>query len=131
MIFCLRSSSVFVVLLTIASIHNAASAQDYPAKPIRLIVPYAAGGNGDILGRIVGQKLAEALGKPVVIDNRPGANGIMGTDLCAKAPPDGYTLVYVGSGHATNPALYASVPFDPIRTSTQSDSRRHRPCSWR
>jgi tripartite-type tricarboxylate transporter receptor subunit TctC len=111
----LRWSPVLVAVLTIAAIQDPAPAQDYPIRPIRLIVPYAAGGNGDILGRIVGQKLADALGKQVVIDNRPGANGIVGTDLCAKAPPDGYTLVYVSSGHATNPALYASVPYDPIK----------------
>lgn len=94
---------------------GSAGAQQYPTKPIRLIVPYAVGGNADILARIVGQKLSDAFGEQVVVDNRPGANGIIGTDLCAKAPPDGYTLVYVGSGHATNPALYAKPPFDPIK----------------
>lgn len=78
----LRWGSVLVAILTLAAIQDPALSQDYPIKPIRLIVPYAAGGNGDILGRIVGQKLADALGKQVVIDNRPGANGIMGTDLC-------------------------------------------------
>lgn len=115
MIFRLPASRVAAAVLSIAAIQGVALAQSYPARPIRLIVPYAIGGNGDILGRIVGQKLSDAFGKQVVIDNRPGANGIIGTDLCAKAAPDGHTLVYVASGHATNPALYASVPFDPIK----------------
>src|SRR5258708_2528139 len=90
-------------------------AQAYPNKPIRLIVPYAAGGNGDILARVDAQMLAEGLGQQVVIDNRVGANGIIGTDLCAKAPPDGYTLLYAGNGHATNPALYDKLPYDSIK----------------
>ena len=90
-------------------------AQAYPNKPIRLIVPYAAGGNGDILARVDAQMLAEGLGQQVVIDNRVGANGIIGTDLCAKAAPDGYTLLYAGNGHATNPALYDKLPYDSIK----------------
>jgi tripartite-type tricarboxylate transporter receptor subunit TctC len=90
-------------------------AQAYPNKPIRLIVPYAAGGNGDILARVDAQMLAEGLRQQVVVDNRVGANGIIGTDLCAKAPPDGYTLLYAGNGHATNPALYDKLPYDSIK----------------
>ena len=89
--------------------------QTYPTKPIRLIVPYASGGNGEILARVVSQKLGEAFGQQVVVDNRAGANGIIGTDLCAKAAPDGYTLLFVGNGHATNPALYGKLPYDSIR----------------
>ncbi|HKA42176.1 MAG TPA: tripartite tricarboxylate transporter substrate binding protein [Burkholderiales bacterium] len=92
-----------------------AAAQEYPVKPTRLIVPYAAGGNADIQARIFGQKLTEAYGQQVVIDNRAGANGVIGTELVAKAPPDGYNLAFVASGHAINPGMYAKLPFDPSR----------------
>src|SRR5688572_21500166 len=73
------------------------SAHDYPNRPIRFIVPYVAGGAGDIFARTIGQKLTDATGQTVVVDNRPGANGIIGTDLVAKAPPDGYTIVMANS----------------------------------
>ena len=92
-----------------------ASAQAFPAKPIRIIVPLAAGGPGDVLARAVGQKLSEALGQPVVIDNRPGANTNVGTEAAAKAPPDGYTLLATASTLTINPSLYASLPYDPIK----------------
>lgn len=86
----------------------------YPSKPIRIISPLASGGSGDALARSVGETLAEALGQPVVIDNRPGANGIIGVDLVAKAAPDGYTLLVASGGNIViNPALYASkLPFN-------------------
>jgi len=89
----------------------------YPAKPIRIISPLASGGSGDALARMVGETLAETLGQPVVIDNRPGANGIIGVDLVAKATPDGYTLLVASGGNvAINPALYgAKLPFNVER----------------
>lgn len=88
----------------------------YPTRPIRFICPYVAGGAGDIFTRTIGQKLTEALGQTVVVDNRPGANGGIGTDIVAKAPPDGYTLVMGNSGPlAVNPVLYKKVPYDPIK----------------
>jgi tripartite-type tricarboxylate transporter receptor subunit TctC len=88
----------------------------FPSKPVRLIVPFTPGGSTDILARAVGQKLSESWGQPVVIDNRPGAGGIIGMELEAKAAPDGYTLVmgHVGT-LAANPALYKSLPYDPVR----------------
>jgi tripartite-type tricarboxylate transporter receptor subunit TctC len=93
-----------------------AHAQSYPAKPIRFIVPYLAGGAGDIYARTMGQKLFEAMGQTVIIDNRPGANGIIGTDLLAKAPPDGYTIVMGNSApFVLNPSLYSKLPYDPVR----------------
>ena len=101
--------------LGIACAGGAIHAQIYPDKPVRVIVAYAAGGNADILARIISQKLAEALGQQFVVDNRGGANGVIGTELVAKAAPDGYTLLFVASGHAINPGLYAKLPFDPIR----------------
>jgi tripartite-type tricarboxylate transporter receptor subunit TctC len=88
---------------------------DYPARPVRLIVPYAAGGNADIVGRLVGQRLAENLGQPVVIDNRGGANSIIGTAVAAKSPPDGYTLLIVAPAIATNPSMVKELPYDTLR----------------
>src|SRR5687767_12046525 len=78
----------------------------YPVKPARIIVPFAAGGGTDSLARLLGQKLAETLGQSFVVDNRPGAGGTIGTELAARAAPDGYTLLMVNAGHVINPALY-------------------------
>ena len=96
---------------------GAAIAQNYPNKPIRIIVPLAAGGTGDTLGRLAADKLAEAFGQQVVVDNRPGANGIIGTDLVAKASPDGYTLASASTGNVIiNPALFGTkLPFNVER----------------
>jgi len=90
----------------------AAQAQDYPTRTIRIIVPTGAGGITDILARLVGKSLSEQLGQPVIIDNRPGAGGTIGTRAGAQAEPDGYTLLMVFPSHAANPALYASLPYD-------------------
>ncbi|RPJ48988.1 MAG: tripartite tricarboxylate transporter substrate binding protein [Betaproteobacteria bacterium] len=93
-----------------------AAAGSYPTKPIRFICPYAPGGAGDIFTRTIAQKLTEALGQTVVVDNRAGANGGIGTDLVAKAPADGYTLLMGNSGPMTvNPHLYRKLPYDPVR----------------
>jgi tripartite-type tricarboxylate transporter receptor subunit TctC len=92
-----------------------AAAQPYPSKPIRLIVPFTAGGGTDISARVVGQKLSERLGTSVVIDNRTGAGGMVGTEIVARAAPDGYTLVLVSSSHAINPSLHRRLPYDSIR----------------
>ncbi len=90
-------------------------AQSYPSKPVRLVVPFTAGGGTDIAARIVGRKLSEELGVSVVIDNRGGAGGTVGTDLVARALPDGYTLVMVSGSHSINPGLYRSLPYDTVR----------------
>src|SRR3989440_13072582 len=87
----------------------------YPTKPIRLIVPAAPGGGTDITARSIAPALQDNLGQPVVIDNRGGAGGIIGTDLVAKAAPDGYTLLLVYVSHATNPTLVAKLPYDTLR----------------
>ncbi|MEO8857207.1 MAG: tripartite tricarboxylate transporter substrate binding protein [Burkholderiaceae bacterium] len=93
-----------------------AHAQAYPAKPIRLIVPFSAGGTTDVLARIIAQNLSNTIGQQVVVDNRPGANGNIGTDLAAKSPADGYTIVMSFDGTMTiNPHTYAKLPFDPQR----------------
>lgn len=94
---------------------GSASAQQFPTKPIRLIVPFAPGGATDYMGRTIAQKLSESLGQPVVVDNRPGANAILGTDMVAKAAPDGYTLLLNAFGHATNPYLVAKLPYDTVK----------------
>ena len=91
-------------------------AEKYPVRPIRLICPYVPGGGADIFSRTVAQKLTEALGQSVVVDNRPGANGGIGTDLVAKAAPDGYTLLLANSGPMTvNPVLYKKVAYNPVK----------------
>lgn len=103
-------------MLFCACVVNAALAQHYPNRPIRFIVPYAPGGAGDIFARVIGAKLSEAFGQQVVVDNRPGANAIIGTDMVAKAPPDGHTLVMANSApFVLNTSLYKQLPYDPIK----------------
>jgi len=94
---------------------TAHSAESYPQRPIRLIVPFAAGGAADIIARMLGAKLGEGFGQQVVIDLRPGAGSVLGTDLAAKAGPDGYTLVLVATAHALNPGLLTKLPYDAIK----------------
>ena len=92
-----------------------AFAQGYPRGPVRVIVPFPAGGGVDTAGRILGQKLAESFGKPFVIENRGGANGNIGTEAAAKSTGDGSTLLFTGAGFVTNPSLYKTVPYDPVK----------------
>src|SRR5258706_7840427 len=93
-----------------------AVAQAYPSKPIRLVVPFPPGGSLDVVARAIGQKLTDAWGQPVVIDNRPGAGGNIGADLVAKSAPDGYTILEGAlSTHAVNVSLYSKMPYDPIK----------------
>ncbi|MFH1603994.1 MAG: tripartite tricarboxylate transporter substrate-binding protein, partial [Pseudomonadota bacterium] len=102
----------FGVLLAIAG--SAAAQQPYPSKPIRLISPYPPGGGNDTLSRLLAQKLTEGFGQQVIVDNRPGGNTIIGTEVTAKAPPDGYTILLVGSSHVLVPRLLKA-PYDPIK----------------
>ncbi|MCC6531758.1 MAG: tripartite tricarboxylate transporter substrate binding protein [Burkholderiales bacterium] len=99
---------VAVLLLCVASLANA----EYPERPIRIIVPFAPGGGTDILARMIGQRLMQAWGKQVVIDNRTGANGVIAAELTAKANPDGHTLLFVAIGHVINPLLQKKLPYD-------------------
>ncbi|WP_029047278.1 tripartite tricarboxylate transporter substrate binding protein [Cupriavidus sp. amp6] len=92
--------------------------QPYPSKPIRLIVPYPAGGGTDTVGRLVGQRLAEILGQPVVVENKPGASGMLGNDTVAKAPADGYTLLLAITAMIQSPSLYKRMPYDAARDFT-------------
>jgi tripartite-type tricarboxylate transporter receptor subunit TctC len=91
-----------------------AAAQDYPTRPVRLIIPFPPGGSNDVVGRLIAIKLGDRLGKQVVVDNRSGAGGVIGTEVVAKAPPDGYTLLIVSMAHAVNPWLYR-LNYDPIK----------------
>ena len=93
----------------------AADAQPYPVRPVRFVVPFAPGGANDLVARVVAQKLSDALGQPVVVDNRGGAGGTIGTDIVAKAPPDGHTLLIASVGMAVNEALYQKLPYDTLR----------------
>jgi len=95
-----------------------ASTAAYPTKPIRLVVPFAAGGTTSILARLLADRMGQSLGQPVVVDNRPGAGGNVGMEVVAKSEPDGYTLLMGPIGLAINPALYAKMPFDPIKDLT-------------
>jgi len=103
---------VAAALLWIA---GAALAQPYPDKPVRFVVPYPPGGGTDVIARIVQERFQAALGQPVVIENRGGAAGSLGTDVVAKAPPDGYTVLFTLSSHTINPAIYAKLPFDTVK----------------
>jgi len=112
-------SAWYLLLFAVPVFAQTAWAQQYPVKPIRFIIPQAAGGSTDTLSRIVGQKLSDALGQQVIADNRAGANGIIGTDLVAKAPGDGYTLLAGGTATISiNVSLYQKIPYNPQRDFT-------------
>src|SRR6266571_2782768 len=104
-----------LVLLAAGPLGAQDRAQDYPRKPLRLIVPFAPGGGNDTVARAIAQHLGARLGQPVIVDNRAGAGGVVGAELAAKSPADGYTLFLGGVGsHAVNPNLHARLPYDPV-----------------
>jgi tripartite-type tricarboxylate transporter receptor subunit TctC len=104
------------ILANLAIPIGANAADPYPTKPIKMIVGFNAGGATDIIARIVSQKLSESLGQVIVVENRPGATGIIGSEVVAKSPPDGYTLLMVTAGtHAINSSLYKDLPYDPVK----------------
>lgn len=108
-----------VVALAIAACASAAAVQsnsaNYPSRPIRVIVPFSPGGGSDILARLLGPRLSDRLGQPVVVDNRPAGSGIVGGDIVAKSAPDGYTLLLVQAAHAVHAQLHTRLPYDPIK----------------
>jgi tripartite-type tricarboxylate transporter receptor subunit TctC len=112
----IRTAALLAAALVLTS--SAVSAQTYPSRQITLIIPFAVGGSNDMVGRAIGKKLAEAWGQPVIVDNRPGAGGVIGTSAAAAAPPDGYTLLLVSSTFTINPAIKKSMPFDTIKDFT-------------
>src|SRR5258707_1322820 len=110
---CMRRLGIALgFVLTFAA--TSAQAQTYPNHPIRLIVPFAAGGAVDVLARLLAGKLSDQVGQPVIVENRPGAGGTLAADQVAKSPPDGYTILQNTNGAAIAPALYNSLPFDAV-----------------
>src|SRR4051812_29969002 len=105
-----RSPAAFAAMLALAS--SLAAAQNYPVKPIRMVIPYAAGGGVDIVGRVVGAKLSEQFGQQIIADNRGGGGGTVGTDTVAKAPIDGYTVLVTNNGLVFGESLYSKLPYD-------------------
>ena len=101
-----------LVMVAVAVLAGPAAAQNYPNRPIKFVVPYPPGGGTDVVARIVNEPLATELGQPIIIDNRGGAAGNLGTDIVAKAPADGYTVLFTLSSHTINPKLYEKLPFD-------------------
>jgi tripartite-type tricarboxylate transporter receptor subunit TctC len=118
------SPRLILVAALVALLPIAALAQDYPSRPVKLVVPYPVGGATDITARLVAEKLSARWGVGVIVENKPGVNGVIGTDVVAKAEPDGYTIGFVASSHVVNPALYRKLPysladFQPVTVSTQ------------
>ena len=111
-----RTGFLLSALIALASIPlKGVAGEAYPAKPVRVIVAYAAGGGNDVTARILAARLTETLGANVIVENRPGATGIIGTEYVARAPADGYTLILADAPHAINPFVYGTVKYDPIR----------------
>ncbi|MBR1268198.1 tripartite tricarboxylate transporter substrate binding protein [Bradyrhizobium sp. AUGA SZCCT0222] len=106
-----------VAALMLAAL-GAASAQSFPSKPVRILVPYPAGGGVDVLTRTLGEVVSKQWGQSVVVENRPGAGGVIASQAVVTSPPDGYTLIMVASGHATNPLLYPKIPYDTFKDFT-------------
>lgn len=109
------ASVLSACLLAVASLAPAAHAQQYPDRPIKMILPFGPGGPTDAVARIVGQRLGARLGQPVIVENRAGANGLVGTEAVSRAPADGYTLLIAPTAHAINPSMYKKLPYDTVR----------------
>ena len=105
-----------VIAVSALSVSGALNAQTFPSKSITIVVPASPGGAIDLAARLIGQKLTESTGQPVVIDNKAGATGIIGTDFVAKSAPDGHTLALVASSHAINPSMKKVLPFDTLKS---------------
>jgi tripartite-type tricarboxylate transporter receptor subunit TctC len=114
-VHALAACALALLPATYAGPTSAQRTDEYPTKPIRIVVPFAPGGPIDVLGRLVTAKASEALGVSVLIDNRPGANGLIGTELVARSPKDGYTLLYTTGSHAANATMYRKLPYDSVR----------------
>ncbi len=112
----MRSNRIFAAVACVIAFGAAhAIAETFPTRPVRMIVPYAAGGGADIVGRLVAQRLGDGWGHTVVVDNRPGAGGNIGTEIVARAPADGYTLLLIGPNHTVNISLYSKISYDPVK----------------
>jgi tripartite-type tricarboxylate transporter receptor subunit TctC len=109
----LGKSALAAIVAVVAT--GAVSAQPFPAKPVRIVVPFAPGGGTDVIARHLATGMTESLKRQVIVDNRAGANGIVGTEVVARSPADGYTLLFVSSPHSINPSVYAKLPYDTLR----------------
>src|SRR5262245_31950897 len=109
--------AAFIVAM-LASLGLASAQSNFPTKPVHIFVPYAAGGAVDILARTLGDVVSRQWGQTVVVENRPGAGGVIASQALVQMPPDGYTLIVVASGHATNPFLYPKLPYDTFKDFT-------------
>src|SRR5438128_8953887 len=111
-----KAGSLFLIALgVLVSATFARAADEFPSKPIRVIVAYAPGGGNDLIARVLSKRLSETLGKTVFVENRPGATGIIGTQMVAKSPPDGYTLILADAPHVINSYVYSNTQYDPIK----------------
>jgi tripartite-type tricarboxylate transporter receptor subunit TctC len=110
-----RIGLVVSIVAAAVAFAGGAAAQTYPSKPVRIVVPFAAGGAVDTLARMIGNKLSESMGQPVIIENRPGAGGNIASDVVAKSAPDGYTILQTTNGQAISPSLYRSLPYDAAK----------------
>jgi tripartite-type tricarboxylate transporter receptor subunit TctC len=108
-----RCAAAAAILVCISA--GVVHAQTYPVKPLRMVVPFAPGGGTDVIARFVAAGMSESMGRQIVVDNRAGANGIIGTEIVSRAPADGYTLLFVSSPHSINPSLYPKLPYDTLR----------------
>src|SRR5512134_1854217 len=115
---CMRMLLRTSLALLLAIVASAAAAQGYPARPVRLIIPFPPGGSNDIVGRMVAAQLGDRLGQQVVADNRGGAGGTIGTELAARAQADGYTLLLISTAYAFNTSIYKKLPYDPVKSLT-------------
>jgi len=111
-------AGVWAALVPVLLVPAAVAAQSYPNKPVRVVIPWPAGGSNDVVGRIVAQKLSESLGQQFIVDNRAGAAGSIGADVVAKAPPDGYTLMVHSTTHVGNAHIYRKLPYDTLKDFT-------------
>jgi len=110
-----KHTVAFVALISVLTVPSWALAQGYPGKPVRVVIPWPAGGLTDVTGRIIFQKISETLGQQFIIDNRPGATGSIGADLVAKSAPDGYTIMVHSTSHVSNPHVYSKLPYDTLK----------------
>ncbi|HEX2830562.1 MAG TPA: tripartite tricarboxylate transporter substrate binding protein [Burkholderiales bacterium] len=120
----------YVIVAGVALLSGIAAAQDYPNRPIRYIVPQAPGGSSDTLARALTQRVGDSLGQTIVIDNRPGATGVIGAEAVARANPDGHTLLQAATSHATNPAMHAKLPYDTVRDFAPISLLSQQPNIW-
>ena len=112
----MKSALILSLIALVCALALPAHAQSYPSKPVRMIVPYPPGGGNDTFGRLFAAKLGERTGQPFVVENRPGAGTMIGTEAAAKSAPDGYTILLSSiATHALSPNLYSRVPYDPIK----------------